>query len=220
MQTKHDLSRRQFVGHLGKGAAVVALVSTMELESCSISTVFTDIANWIPVGEASLNSILAVLSSNGVPLPPGAQAIVTAITDAFNAVVAAIKEYQSATPAPVGALAKIQAALKAVVDQFTAFLAALALPGGNILTLISSLAGVVFSTIAAFVNELPVASSSLVMASVNEYKLNGVAYKVVSVHRTRRGFKKDWNAALDRAATNGVTIPASAKMHLSFFEHF
>lgn len=214
-------TRREFVGHLTMGAAGTALaLSTLELKGCSASSVFTDILNWIPVGEASLNSILAILASNGIAVSPAAQLIVKEITDAFNAVVAAIKEYQSAFPAPVGALAKVQAALKAVVDQFTAFLAAQALPGGNIVTLVSSLAGVVFSTIAAFVNQLPLPTATTVMFSVQHFRLNGVEYNVTSIHRTRRAFKKDWNSTLDRAAVNGVQVPKSAYMHLTFFEHF
>ena len=212
------MDRRKFIRRASMGTAILAIASTIELEGCSISSVFTDIANWVPVGEASLNSILAVLSSNGVPVPPGAQLIVNDIEAAFAAVLAAIKEYQSTTPAPVGALAKIQTALKAVVDQTTAFLAALVLPAGNILTLISSLAGIIFSTIAAFANQLPLSSGS-VMASVHQFRLNGQEYKVVSVHRTRRGFKRDWNSALDRASINGVDVPQAARMHLTFWEH-
>jgi hypothetical protein len=212
------MNRREFAGHLARGAAVLALAaSTIEMSGCSV---FTDLKDWIPVGEAAVNSILATLSANNIPVSATAQALVNDVEAAFNAVSAAITEYQSTNPAPVGALAKVQAALKAVTDQLTAFLANLQLPGGGIVTLIVGLANIVFSTIAAFENQIPASPSSLTLSSANHYQLAGVQYTVVSKMRTKREFKKSWNSQLDAAKVSGVAVPQSAYLKLSFFEHF
>jgi len=213
-----EITRRQFGGHLVKGAAIATLAaSTIELGGCSV---FTDIENWVPVGEAALNSILAELAANNVPLSSEAQAIVKDIEAGFDAITAAVQEYQSTTPPPVGALAKVQTAFKDVVDQLSAFLSNLALPGGNIVTLISGLASIVFSTIAAFLNKLPALATVTAIGPIHSYRLSGLTYTVTAKYRTRRGFKKDWNSQLDSAKSKGVVVTQAAYMKLSLFEHF
>jgi hypothetical protein len=212
------INRREFVGHLGKGAAIVALAGmTVEMSGCNV---ISDIENWIPVGEAAVNSILSTLAANNIAISPVAQAIVKDVFASFDALSAAITEYDSVTPPPAGALAKVQAAFKAITDQLGTFLQSLQLPGGNIVTLIVGLANIVFSTITAFTNQLPVAPASFMLSSANHYRLNGVEYTVVSKKRTRREFKKSWNAQLDSAKQNGVIVPQSAYLRLSFLEHF
>jgi len=200
---------------LAQGAALIGVV---ELEAgCNV---FNDILNWVPVGEEAVNSILAVLTSNGVLIAAPLQAIVTLIETAFTDLTAAVKEYQSTTPAPVGALAKIETAFKAVVDNFSSFLNQLGVSGG-LLGIITGLAQIVFSTITAFMNQLP-ASSSLKRTLVigTTLRVAGASTPIVPKYRTRRAFKKDWNSTLGTAPKLGVICPASAYMKVSFFEHF
>ena len=101
------MNRRTFT----RIASLVLLLATsgisLFLAGCGV---WTDILNWVPVGEAAINSILAVLTGNGVVITPAIQAIVQLIEAGFAALTAAIKEYQSTTPAPVGALAKVETA--------------------------------------------------------------------------------------------------------------
>lgn len=199
---------------LAQGAA---LLGVAELEvSCNL---FNDILNWVPVGEASLNSILSVLTGNGILISPGMQAIVTLIEGGFNSLTAAIKEYQSTTPAPVGALAKIEAAFTDVVTNFQSFLSGLNVSSG-LLAIVVGLAQVVFSTVTAFMNQLPASSSlkrTLVLGST--VKVGSSTATVVPKLRTRRAFKKDFNAVLDTSARVGAVVPKSAYLHVSFFEH-
>jgi len=212
------MNRRQFAGRLFAFFALLStLGSALVMSGCNL---FTDIMNWIPVGEAALNSILSVLTGNGVVISPAIQSIVALIEAAFAALTAAIKEYQSTTPPPVGALAKIETAFADLANNFTTFLSSLNVSGG-LLGIITGLAQVVFSTIAAFVNQLP-ASASLkrTTARISTVKVGPNVITVTPKMRTRRAFKKDWNATLKTAPSVGVICPASAYLPVSFFERF
>jgi hypothetical protein len=180
--------------------------------------VYDDLENWITVGIASLNSIVVILKANGIT---PASAIVNAILGALNATRNAIVEYKSTTPPPVGAVAKIETALKDVVDNFTAFLRSLSLGDVGLFSLISGLLQIIFSTIAGFQNKLPVLtlspqnklSTSMAIAA----QVSGVP--VVAQHRTVRQFKKDWNTQLDNGPSHDVNVPRSAYHHISVWEH-
>lgn len=180
--------------------------------------VYDDLENWITVGIASLNSIVVILKANGIT---PASAIVNAILGALNATRNAIVEYKSTTPPPVGAVAKIETALKDVVDNFTAFLRSLSFGDVGLFSLVSGLLQIVFSTIAGFQNKLPVLalapqnklSTSMAIAA----QVSGVP--VVAQHRTVRQFKKDWNAQLDNGPSHDVNVPRSAYHHISVWEH-
>lgn len=210
------IGRREFVT---KGAATAALLSaSVSLAGCSV---WTDIINWVPVGEASLNSILSILSSNGVVVAPAVQTIVSTIEAGFTALVAAVKEYQSATPPPVGALDKIHTAFNAILDNFSTFLKALNVSGG-LLGLITGLAQVVYSTIDAFLGEIPTAAAAITThaAAQRAYSVGTAPpVVVVPVHRTRRAFKKDFNSMLDSGTKIGVNVPSSAYLKLTLLEH-
>jgi hypothetical protein len=219
MMTRRDFAKRSVLTVVGlRLAQGAALVGVAEMEvSCNL---FNDILNWVPVGEAAVNSILAVLTSNGIVIAPGVQAIVTAIEAAFTDLTGAVQEYQSTTPAPVGALAKIETAFKAVVDNFSSFLNQLGVSGG-LLAIVVGLAQVVFSTITAFMNQLPASSSlkrTLVLGAT--FKVAGATATIVPKLRTRRVFKKDFNSVLDTGARVGAVIPKSAYLSVTFWEHF
>ncbi len=104
--------------------------------------------------------------------------------------------------------------MQAVVDQLNAFLSALALPAGGILSLIIGLAQIIFSTIAGFMNNLPTA----VKLKLSHLEVAGVHVDVVAKERTRRAFKKDFNRELDHAKKAGVGIPHAAYLHVGLFE--
>jgi hypothetical protein len=218
-----QLDRRPFIQRaaltvvglrLAQGAA---LLGVAEMEA-GCGSVFNDILNWIPVGEAAVNSILAVLAANGVILIPGLQVYVSLIEAGLTALTGAIKEYQSTVPAPVGALAKIETAFKDVVDNFKNFLASLNVSGG-LLAIIVGIAQVVLSTIAAFMNQLPAASSlKRTVVLGHTFLVGSTTAVVIPKDRTRRAFKRDFNSVLDGGPSAGVVIPPSARLKLSFWE--
>ena len=212
------LTRREFTGHLAKGTAIVALGASLSLEGCGL---VSDIENWVPVGIASMKSIELVLQSNGYPL---SGTVLTAFNDviaALNAVDAAATEYGSANPAPVGTLQKLQLAIKSVTDALATFLSELSLPGGGVLNLIIGLAGVLVSTIMAFLNQLPAAPATAMSVTLaTRWRVGSAAFNVSPVHRTRRRFKSDFNSNLDSGKTVGVAVPNAAYLKLSLLEHF
>jgi hypothetical protein len=213
-----QMDRREFHKAIGTAGLVLAVGGTsIELGGCSV---ITDIESWIPIGLAALDSIEAELKANNVPIPAVLVTVENDVKLALADLQAAAQEYDSTSPPPVGALQKLQAALKAVTDQFGNFLAQLQLPGGGLLNLILNLAGIVFSTIAGFINRLPVPAtfkSSVVSA---QYRVSGQVLNVVAKERSRRAFKKDWNGELDSAKKAGVQVAPAAYMKLSFWQHF
>lgn len=207
--------RREFNKRLGS-ILLLALAGGSWLFTAACN-VFVDLLNWVPVGEAALNSILSILSTNGVVLNPAVQAAISLINAGFTALTAAVKEYQSTTPAPVGALAKIETALHDIVDNFSTFLSSLSVSSG-LLNIITRLAEVVLSTIAAFTNRLP-ASMSLkgVRDKMAAVRVGGKLLNVAPQERSRRKFKHDWNGTL-KAAPSDVKVPANAYLPVSFWE--
>lgn len=210
-------SRREFTGHLVKGAVVVSVVSAegFMLSGCNV---FTDVLNWVPTGEAALNSILSILGANGIIIVPGLQTIVGLIEAGFTALTAAIKEYKSTTPPPVGALQKIETGFKDIVDNFKTFLQSLSV-SSPLLSIIVGIAQIIFSTIAAFMNRLPAASSlkrTVVLGST--LQVGGTTVAFTPKDRSVRRFKKDVNSFLDDQRHSTVTIPKNAYLPLSLWE--
>ena len=201
------MNRRQFSSRLaGYFTMLLVVGESVFLVACNL---WSDIANWIPVGEAAINSILAVLTSNGVVITPAIQQIVTLIEAGFNALKAAVAEYQSTTPPPVGALDKIRTAFKDIVDNFGTFLQSLSVPN-SILGIITGLAGIVLSTIAAFMNQLPQPAGAKTMAIASSMKINGAAHAVTPKGRDAKTFRHDWNKTLDDGVKAGANVPKSA----------
>jgi hypothetical protein len=201
------MNRRNFTSRIS--AILLFLLAGGTSLLISGCNVFSDILGWVPVGEAALNSILAVLTGNGVAITPAIQSIVSLIEAGFAALTAAIKEYQSTTPAPVGALAKVETAFKDIVDNFSTFLQSLNVSGG-LLGIITGLAQIVLSTIAAFVNRLP-ASTTMKAVSVkaSAVTIAGSPITVTPKERNKGAFKHDFNAVL-KAAPADVKVPANA----------
>jgi hypothetical protein len=201
------LNRRQFAR---RASSVLLLLlasgTSLFIAGCNV---FSDILNWIPVGEAALNSVLSVLTGNGVIITPAIQSIVALIKAGFTALTTAVNEYQSTTPPPTGALAKIETAFKDIVDNFSTFLSSLNV-SGSLLGIITGLAQVVLSTIGAFVNRLP-ASTAMKSVSVkaSNVTVGGTSVAVTPKARTAGSFKHDWDAIL-KSAPADVKIPPNA----------
>jgi hypothetical protein len=201
------MNRRTFTARIASFVLFLAAGgSSLLISGCNV---FADILNWVPVGEAALNSILAVLTGNGIVISPAVQSIVALIEAGFTALTAAVKEYQSTTPPPVGALAKVETAFKDIVDNFSTFLAALNV-SGSLLGIITGLAQVVLSTIAAFVNRLPATVAVKgVRTSIGSVKIGGSVVVVTPKVRNASAFKHDFDAIL-KSAPADVKVPPTA----------
>lgn len=201
------MNRRQFTGRLLTALIFITTASSaIFMTGCSV---FNDILNWAPVGQAAINSILTVLTGNGILISPGLQAIIGLINAGFTALIAAIKEYQSTTPPPVGTLSKIETAFNDIVDNFKTFLASLNVSSG-LLGIITGLAQIVLSTIAAFMHQLPASPAVKNVADkTSSAKVAASAITVTAKKRSASAFKNDFNAVL-KSAPAGVTCPPSS----------
>lgn len=210
--TKVNQSRRNFVATIGKGALLLPLASTPILMSgCNV---FTDIENWVPVGISTFSSIVTLLEGAGVINPvAGApiSAIINTINAGFSQIIADVKAYQSITPPPVGALAKLQTILQIVETNMQAFLASINISDNKLLLLVTGLAQIILSTIAGFINSLPASAGFVMQKSV---RVSGQLITVTPKLRSIRGYKKDWNKV---CTANGHP---EMQQHLSFLEHF
>jgi hypothetical protein len=219
------MNRRSFVTRaalstVGTRFAYLAAVSGVALtsEGCNV---FSDIANWVPVGEAAVNSIVSVLTSNGFVISTAIQTAVNLIFGALTSLDNAIIAYQSTTPPPAGTLDKVETFIGDVLNNFKSFLASLNISGG-LLGIITGLATVVLSTIEAFINDLPATTMPHLKRTIvvgDTFRIANTTMPIVPVHRTRRVFKRNFNSVLDSGASVDVLVAPSAYMHLTLLEH-
>ena len=98
------------------------------LSACGPLTWLSDATNILPIVANMVSLVLTLIAtlSGGTILPVDVAAAVSAIIAKVLAgikdIQAAVEEYKSTTPPPVGALAKIKAATQAVIDHLDAFL--------------------------------------------------------------------------------------------------
>lgn len=205
-----NMTRRAFGKLAGAtGLGLMAASSGLVLTGCNF---VEDIANWTETAEESIASIESILTANGQAIPAGPLAVVNAAIAAVHEAAAA---YLATSPAPVGALQKIEAALTDCSAAIGSFLTALGLPGGGLLTLVTELGELLLSTIAGFVNKATASSGSQVAGAT--FRVGANVYAVTPKYRSRRGYKKSWNSTLHSAS--GVNVPKGAELHVSFFEH-
>jgi hypothetical protein len=168
--------------------------------------VFEDIENWVPVGLAAFQSVVSLLASAGVINPvadAGINLLISAITNAFNQIVADVKAYQAITPAPAGALQKIQATLSIIVQNLQAFLNSINVTDSKLLDTIVGLAQIILSTIAAFENDLVAKGAQPgTMSPTRRTHLshNARTIQIVPQARTVNQFISDFNST---AAAHG-----------------
>jgi hypothetical protein len=127
------MERRKFVGHLVKGAAVVAIVGIAGYEAgCTIGTVLAQLEKWLPVGLQAFAGVVAIIN------PPAGSALFLAVVAAkalWTDISTAIAAYNAAPAASkTTALGKVETAIGALLQSLPSIVSLL---GG------SSLSGVV-----------------------------------------------------------------------------
>lgn len=151
------VSRRTFaIRSLTSIGLLATLGSTIGLTGCSL---FTNIANYVGVGLQAFQAIVNILMSAGV-IPPGAgtliAAAILAVKAAFADVSAAIADYENAPAADKATfLGKVSTTLSAVVAELNHFWGDLNIPDSKLASLIEGLLGIIVSTLAAFIAQVP-----------------------------------------------------------------
>jgi hypothetical protein len=214
-------TRRQFTGHLTAGVLALSMFSAVELGACSASSVFNDIKNWEPVAKAAVQSVVTILGANGFPVSQAASAVIALIEGGLDQVLADVNLYTSINPPPVGALAKIEAALGIVASNYQQFLQTIQVSNSPLLSTVIALAQVALSTIVAFEQQLPPnpTPAPASAARITSYTVAGQTVGISPKMRTRRAFKKDHNHVLDAAKKSGLAVPDSAYLKLTLLEH-
>lgn len=224
-QSGHPLTRRKFNEQLAASIIVLRVAMAAELggavfilEGCGL---VGDIETWVPVGIATMKSIELVLQSNGFPLSAAEQTIFNDVIAALNALTAAAQAYGATTPPPATAIQKLQAAFNAVTAQMATFFQAIALPEGNVLSLIVGLANIIIGAIMGFQNKIPTPPAGAnVFTMATKYQVASTSFSVKpKVYNHPRSFKSDYNHMLDTWERTGVTVPKEARF--GWFEtHF
>lgn len=212
------MKRRGFLKNVGALFMLAAVgISSMGV---SCQNVFTDLLNWIPVGLSAVASVLTLLSGAGIVLGPMVVATIGLITASLNDLKLAIVEYQSTTPPPAGALAKIDTFLADLVSNLGNALQQLPTGTTNVITLVVGLVELVLSTIQGFVAQVPPAWASLQKTRVAFTKAIIVNGQVLAVgprprHKlTRRSFIHDWNHMATSGGHPEAKLPESLIQHL------
>lgn len=208
-----NTGRRGFIQTMASAWLMLTLAgSALWLQACSAADVITDIATYVPIGIAAVNSLLNLLGSFGV-IPVGAgtaaSALLATITAAFNAVLATIKEYQ-ATPTTT-LLSKIQDLLQSISDNVSSFVAALKISDNKVVQLIGALLSLFLTTLAGFISALAakMGATPAAAAAASRRKImmqSGTAVVVEAKYRNAAEFKKQFNAKLVAAGKSQFEI--------------
>jgi hypothetical protein len=154
-----NLSRRGFIGHLGTGAAVLALAGTsIELEGCStswISVALKDLPVIVNIA-TTVATIVADALSGGV-LSPAIAAIIQTAATAVNATLTVVSQlvaqYQANPNASI--ITKIQDALATVQSNLQTILNAAHIDNPALQATIAGIIGLALSVVSALLSILP-----------------------------------------------------------------
>jgi hypothetical protein len=113
-----------------------------------------------------------------------------------------VKLYQAMNPPPAGALAKIQAVFNLIVANFESLLSQVA--QNPIVSVVIGLAQIILSTIAGFMGQLPATPGKTLSVTFRVANENA---SFTPKARSRRQFKKDWNAVAAAGGHSEVKLP-------------
>lgn len=177
-----------------------------------------EIITWEPTAVDALNGIESLLMANGISFNPTVTLALTVLKASLVDLLAAAQEYESTTPPPSGTLQKIETFIEDVINNFNAFLAALGLPAGSLLNIITGLIQVVLSTIVGIYNQInpkPSAAKNHILGMT--VKAQGMSVAIIPYNNpTIATFKNHWNTTCQNAS-DGLKVPASVYMHVSFW---
>lgn len=198
-----ESNRREFIGHLAKGAAVVALCgATMQLSGCDVAADLAKVLALLPaVGEIA-NTIATVIAGIDPALGVPIQVALGIITTSFAILQNVITTYQANIAGiPYSVLGDLDAAIEAIETQIV-----------NIEAMFPKLSAAVKSGITiglgAFETILKLLASlipkqtaaQMLPKSFRKFAGRGVEYGVtVTVIPTRREFATSYNHKMDAA---------------------
>ena len=190
------MNRRSFIGI---GTLALAAGSALFSAGCSV---FNKIAAWIGVGIAAVTSVVNLLAGAGILNTVEGGLITTAlglIKAGFADVQAAIAEYENApADSKLTFAGRISTALQALSDQFQKFWSDLNIPHASLAALVQGLIGIILSTIAGFMTQLPPPATPPLTVSKR--------LSVVPQKRDEKQFRSDFNALLAQSGQSQYAI--------------
>ena len=144
------LTRREFGKSVGTGALALGIGEVSMGLACPLAaTVFTEIADYVPIGVNSFNEILTLID-------PGEEAMLAPLTAdikaAFADLAADVASYQQAPAADKATWeGKIATVLNLLIGNLQSFWSTANLPDGTLAETIEGVLQIVLSTLAAFV---------------------------------------------------------------------
>jgi hypothetical protein len=150
-----QINRREFTGHLVKGAAVVAIGSEgFLLTGCAGFTV-QSVLDWVKIASGSIGGVINLLIGAGILACATCSVLANVALAAITAVGTAVQNYLNAPAADKATLkGKIITALHAAFAAAASSFQSVQVIPGNILTLVTGLAGLVIDAIAGFITAL------------------------------------------------------------------
>ena len=187
------MNRREFTGHLVAGAVGGAVLTgtALELEGCNV---LDELETWIPVGLSAFDTLISYLN----PVAGSALAIIiTTVDGLWEAIVAAIANYQHTTDPTQTLLDKIIAAMDALQGGLNTILSAL--PPGIPVAILDAIKfgfSLLLSTLKSIQNALPTAASAI----STKLTLKSVTTNNVASATSAKDFIKQFNANVCVAA--------------------
>jgi hypothetical protein len=199
--------RRLFLEKMGKFLLLfMALGTSVVLTGCAV---MTDILNWVPAGLTAVTGVLTLLSGAGIVLGPGVALLITAIQAGLTDLKLAVQEYQSTTPPPVGALAKIDTFLSDLVNNIGNVLRQL--PQAPIISLVVGIFQLVLSMIEGFVARMPAAATTGLVKTQAAFKrpitVGGKVLVITPRANTSKGaWVRDYNKLVAASGHSEVSL--------------
>jgi hypothetical protein len=182
-------NRRTFFSKIA-GVMAMAVVMTT---GCSLSSIETDIMNYVPLILSGLTAVLTF-----IPGTQGVAAIVALIKVGTADLILAIKAYQAA-PATTSFGQKIVLVIEDIITNFKDLVAQI--PGSAV---VNSLVGIIISTLAGFAQVLPQPAGMRVNLRMPGNR------NLVPVRRSKSKFIKDFNDASVAAGHAPLLTPSGA----------
>jgi hypothetical protein len=196
------MQRREWLKSLGS-YFVLALATGGSLLTTGCFSV-SQISSWLGVGIQAVTSIVNLLTGAGVMSTAAGVALTTVLAllkAGFADVQAAIVAYQDAPAAnKQTALGKVSTAMQAIGDELQKLWSDLTIPDSQLASIVQGLIGIILSTIAGFMTQLP--------PPLVQSKAMGLPRKlsVTPQKRTQKQFVGDFNQVISGAGHPELAI--------------
>lgn len=194
------MNRRAFAGMLGKLALVPLALQIAVTSGCTFDSVWNDLKKYAPVGLSAVASVVSILTGAGVvgvPTSTTISFILGIINKGFGDLTAAINQYQAAPAASKDGIAgQISEILTVIETNIQQFWSDLTIPDAKLADLVQGLLGIITSTLAGFLTQLPAPVTPVAIQATRVRAQLKRTIPAVAKKRSLSAFKSDFNSLL------------------------